>query len=124
LSWVHPGFSVYAGPPVEAAEIASLEAQARYITRPALALDVLEELENGNLVLETPPDPRTGATSIVLDPFEWIHRITSHILPDSLPIPSGFLSPLEIEMLIKSDRQKGSLNFLSLTCSRPSALWL
>ena len=31
LSWVHSGFSVYAGPPVEAAEIASLESQARYI---------------------------------------------------------------------------------------------
>jgi len=31
--------------------------------------------------LETPSDPRTGATSIELDPLEWIHRITSHI-PD------------------------------------------
>jgi hypothetical protein len=81
LSWVHPGFSVYAGPPVEAGEIASLESQARYITRPALAMDALHKLDNGNLVLETPPDPRTGATSVVLDPLEWIHRITSHI-PD------------------------------------------
>jgi len=81
LSWVHPGFSVYAGPAVEAAEIASLESQARYITRPVLAMDALEKLDDGNLVLETPPDPRTGATSIELDPIEWIHRITSHI-PD------------------------------------------
>jgi hypothetical protein len=81
LSWMHPGFSVYAGPPVEAAEIASLESQARYITRPALAMDALHKLDDGNLVLETPPDPRTGATSIMLDPLEWIHRITSHI-PD------------------------------------------
>jgi len=37
LSWVHPGFSVFAGPPVEAAALTSLESQARYITRPALA---------------------------------------------------------------------------------------
>jgi hypothetical protein len=81
LSWVHPGFSVYAGPPVDAAQIASLESQARYITRPALAMDALEKLDNGRLVLETPLDPRTGATSIELDPLEWIHRITSHI-PD------------------------------------------
>ncbi len=81
MSWVHPGFSVYAGPPVEAAEIASLESQARYITRPALAMDALRELDDGRLVMETPPDPRTGATSIELDPLEWIHRITSH-LPD------------------------------------------
>jgi hypothetical protein len=29
FSWVHPGFSVYAGPPVDAAEIASMESQAR-----------------------------------------------------------------------------------------------
>jgi hypothetical protein len=66
LSWVHPGFSVYAGPPVDAAQIASLESQARYITRPALAMDALEKLDNGRLVLETPLDPRTGATSDLL----------------------------------------------------------
>ena len=81
LSWVHSGFSVYAGPPVDAAEIASLESQARYITRPAVAMDALRELEEGRLVMETPPDPRTGATLIELDPLEWTHRITSH-LPD------------------------------------------
>ena len=81
LSWVHPGFSVYAGPPVQAAAIASLESQARYITRPVLAMDALEKLDDGSLVLETPPDPKSGATSIALDPLEWIHRITSHI-PD------------------------------------------
>jgi hypothetical protein len=81
LSWVHPGFSVYAGPPVDAAAIASIESQARYITRPVLATDALEKLDNGSLVLKTPPDPTTGATSIELDPLEWIHRITSHI-PD------------------------------------------
>jgi hypothetical protein len=81
LSWVHPGFSVYAGPPVDAAETASMESQARYITRPVLAMDALEKLDNGSLALETPPDPRTGATSIERDPLEWIHRITSHI-PD------------------------------------------
>ena len=81
LSWVHPGFSVFAGPPIEAAALTSLESQARYITRPALAMDALHKLEDGNLALETPPDPRTGDTSIALNPFEWIHRITAHI-PD------------------------------------------
>jgi hypothetical protein len=72
---------VYAGPPAEAAEIAALESQARYITRPAVAMDSLQKLDDANPILETPPDPRTGATSIELDPLEWIHRITSHI-PD------------------------------------------
>jgi hypothetical protein len=59
----------------------SLESQARYITRPALAMDALQKLEDGNLALETPPDPRTGATLLTLDPLEWIHRLTAHI-PD------------------------------------------
>ena len=77
LSWVHPGFSVFAGPPVEAAAAASLESQARYITRPALAMDALQKLDDGRLALETPPDPRTGATILSLDPLEWIHRITA-----------------------------------------------
>ena len=77
LSWVHPGFSVFAGPPVEAAASASLEIQARYITRPTLAMDALQPLDDGRLAPETPPDPRTGATRLALDPLEWIHRITA-----------------------------------------------
>jgi hypothetical protein len=81
LSWVHPGFSVFAGPPVEAAALTSLESQARYITRPALAMDALQELQDGRLAMETPPDPKTGATTVTLDPIEWIHRIVAHI-PD------------------------------------------
>ena len=81
LSWVHPGFSVFAGPPVDGAAVATLESQSRYITRPALAMDALEKLDDGTLSLETPPDPRTGATRVLLDPLEWIHRITAHI-PD------------------------------------------
>ena len=81
LSWVHPGFSVFAGPAVDGASVASLESQGRYITRPALAMDALQQLDDGNLALETRPDPRTGVTRLVLDPLEWIHRITAHI-PD------------------------------------------
>jgi hypothetical protein len=76
LFWVHPGFSIYVGPPVEASEIVSLQSQARYITRPIMAMDALEKLADGNLVLKTLPDPKTGATSIKLDLLEWIHRIT------------------------------------------------
>jgi len=81
LTWVHPGFSVFAGPPVQASEIASLQSQARYITRPVLAMDALEKQADGRLAMETPPDPKTGATSMEMDPLAWIHRITSHI-PD------------------------------------------
>jgi hypothetical protein len=66
---------------IEGAAAASLESQARTITRPALAMDALQKPDDGRLTLETPPDPRTGATTITLDPLEWIHRITAHI-PD------------------------------------------
>ena len=41
LSWVHPGFSVYAGPPVEAAQIASLEFINAYKTSDFLAARIL-----------------------------------------------------------------------------------
>jgi hypothetical protein len=82
LSWVHSGFSVFAGPPVEAPEINSLESQARYITRPALAMDALQKQQDGNFAMKTPGEPRTGATLLVLDPLEWIHRITAQI-PDA-----------------------------------------
>jgi hypothetical protein len=82
LSWEHPGFSVYAGPPVEASAIESLESQARYITRPALAMDAPTVQPDATLTVQTPPDPRTAATSLALDPLEWIHRITTHI-PDT-----------------------------------------
>ena len=86
LSWTHPGFSVFAGPPVEhpacgieTGQRQSLESQARYITRPALSMDALQKEPDGSLTLQTPADPRTGASFITLDPLEWIHRITAHI---------------------------------------------
>jgi len=81
LSWVHPGFTVFAGPPVQPGALESLESQARYIARPAMAMDALRQRPDGTLAMESPPDPRTGAALLVLDPLEWIHRIAAHI-PD------------------------------------------
>jgi hypothetical protein len=43
------GFSVYAGLAVNAAEIAFMESQARYITRPVLAMNALQRLDDGRL---------------------------------------------------------------------------
>ena len=42
-------------------------------------MDALQKEPDGSLTLQTPPDPRTGASFITLDPLEWIHRITAHI---------------------------------------------
>jgi hypothetical protein len=39
------------------------------ITRPALAMDALQKLDDGNLALETPPDPRTGTTVFEAQPL-------------------------------------------------------
>jgi hypothetical protein len=44
-------------------------------------MDALRQRPDGTLAVEIPPDPRSGATLLVLDPLEWIHRITTHI-PD------------------------------------------
>jgi hypothetical protein len=79
LSWVHSGFSVYAGPPVEAGDSITLELKARYISRPALAMNALQKENDGSFAMQTDPDPKTGATLITLDPLEWIHRISAHI---------------------------------------------
>ena len=58
-----------------------LERVARYIARPALAIDSLGRREDGSLEIQTPPDPRTGATLRILDTLEWIHTVAAHI-PD------------------------------------------
>jgi hypothetical protein len=59
----------------------SFERVARYIARPALAIDSIRRRQDGRLEIQTPPDPRTGATVRIFDPLEWIHAVTAHI-PD------------------------------------------
>ncbi len=81
LSWVHPGFSVFAGQPVSPEDSQQLERLACYITRPPLAIDSIRRGHDGRLEIGTPPDPRTGATVRTFDPLDWIHTVTAHI-PD------------------------------------------
>jgi len=82
LTWRHGGgFSVYARHLILAEEPARLEHMARYAVRPPVAADRVHEREDGRVLLEIPPDPRTGATALSLDPLEWIRRITNQI-PD------------------------------------------
>ena len=60
-----------------AEEPARVEHMARYAVRPPLAADRVHEREDGRVLLEIPPDPRTGATALSLDPIEWIRRRTN-----------------------------------------------
>ncbi len=80
LSWVHPGFSVFAGEPLSPQDPEQLERVARYITRPPLAADSIRR-HDGLLKITTPPNPRTGSTVRLFDPLDWIHAVTAHI-PD------------------------------------------
>jgi len=81
LGWVHTGFSVFAGDIIPTEDRQGLERVARYIARPALAIDSIRRRQDGRLEIQTPPDPRTGATVRIFDPLEWIHAVTAHI-PD------------------------------------------
>jgi len=81
LSWVHPGFSVFAGDPVSLQDREQLERLARYITRPALAADSVRRRDDGLLEIATPVDPRTGSTVRLFDPLDSIHAVTARI-PD------------------------------------------
>jgi hypothetical protein len=47
LSWVHPGFSAFAAPLVKPGGLESLQSQARYIARPAMAMDALRQRPDG-----------------------------------------------------------------------------
>src|SRR5213596_3782385 len=78
LSWVYPGFSVFAGEPLSPRDPEQLERLARYITRPPLAADSLRRHE-GSIEITTRPDPRTGSTHRLFDPLDWIHAVTAHI---------------------------------------------
>jgi len=68
LSWVHPGFSVFAGEPLSPRDPEQLERLARYITRPPLAADSIRR-HNGSIEITTRPDPRTGSTHRLFDPL-------------------------------------------------------
>ncbi len=80
LAWRHGGgFSVYARHLILNEEPARLAHMSRYLVRPVVAGDRVHETADGRVLLDIPPDPKTGATALVLDPLEWIRRITNQI---------------------------------------------
>ena len=80
LSWVHPGFSVFAGESLSPQDPEQLERLARYITRPPLAADSVRRRRRppGDHYTSRPPDRLDHR---LFDPLDWIHAVTAHI-PD------------------------------------------
>jgi len=60
-------------------EPARLAHMARYALRPPVAMDRVHESDDGQVLLEIPPDHRTGATTLSLDPLKWLRRVTNQI---------------------------------------------
>ncbi len=82
LAWRHSGFSVHGEQQLEAEEGAGLKRLARYVARPALAVGAVKLRPDGRVELATPPDPRTGASELVLDPLDFVHAVVTQI-PDA-----------------------------------------
>jgi hypothetical protein len=82
LGWTHSGFHAYAGPPVSPSDPDRLERLARYLTRPPLAMGSVSLTPEGQVLVTTPPDPRTGSDVRILDPLEFVHALTNQI-PDA-----------------------------------------
>ena len=82
LSWRHSGFSVHAEQRIEAHDGARVEQLGRYATRPALASGAVSLRGDGRVEVKTPPDPRTGSESLLLDPLEFVHAVVTQI-PDA-----------------------------------------
>jgi hypothetical protein len=81
LTWEHSGFSVKAGRQSAPREASRIEEVGRYLARAPMPQDLPEILPDGQVLVPTPPDPRTGATEVILDPLEFLHRIVMQI-PD------------------------------------------
>ena len=88
LCWRHGGgFSVYGRHLLLNEEPARLLHMARYAVRPPVALDRVHETDDGRVLLDIPPDPKTGDTVLLLDPMEWLRRVTNQI-----PAPRSHLT--------------------------------
>jgi hypothetical protein len=79
LSWVHTGFSVFAGEPLSPQDSEQLERLARYITRPPLAADGIRRRDDG--LLQTSRSPHRFDCSPPRSPRLDPRRHGSHSRP-------------------------------------------
>ena len=52
---------------------------ARYAVRPPVAEDRIHQTDDGRILLDIPPDPKTGDSVLLLDPPQWLRRVTNQI---------------------------------------------
>jgi hypothetical protein len=75
------GFSLHAGVSVSGRDRAGLERLCRYMGRPALAAERLEELPDGRLLYRLRHPWRDGTSALVLEPGELLARLAAQVPP-------------------------------------------
>lgn len=78
------GFNVHAKVAIPARDRARLERLCRYICRPTIATERLEELESGKLRYTFKKPWRDGTTALVLEPLDLLARICALVPPPRL----------------------------------------
>ena len=71
------GFDLDVGPVIRAADRARLERLCRYLLRPALAADRLEQLPDGRLKYVFRHPWRDGTTAVVMEPLDLLARLAA-----------------------------------------------
>jgi len=75
------GFNVYAGRVIDGRDRPQLERQCRYLGRPPLAQNRLEELADGRLRYRMKRPGKDGTTSLLFDPLDLISRLCAIVPP-------------------------------------------
>ena len=75
------GFSLHAGMGMAADQRRKLERLARYVSRPAVAVERLDLTAQGRVRYRLKTRYRDGATHIVLEPVDFIVRLSALVPP-------------------------------------------
>ena len=71
------GFSVHAGVSIRAGDRKGLERLCKYVSRPPLAVDRLEQLPDGRLSYQLKSAWQNGATHVIFEPLELLARLSA-----------------------------------------------
>jgi len=83
LAWKHPGFSAFVGEAIPPESTKAIEDMAGYVVRNPVSLKRLVYVDGQQAVIyrALKPNSRLGQNFVVMDPLEWLARLTDHI-PD------------------------------------------